>query len=194
MTTAGQRHLRRRLFYLFNLEHGALLWVPSILVAAVVLLWALQIVPSAKARYTQSADFLLILGPVTGLADEPETVAEFRRSLRSRLELQREFHLVPDGELQKRVHAVLGPSLPGDPHDWIRATHNFKARFYLTGEMWRLSESELTTRIDVFEVATQEPLESIEVRSATTMRMATFIADSLGVALFAPQLQRNAQR
>jgi len=162
--------------------------------AALVLLTAMHIVPSANARFTQSDDLLLILGPVAGLTDEPATVAEFRSILRSRLELQREFHLIPDGELQNRVHAVLGPNLPGDPRDWIRATRNFKARFFLTGEMSRLRQGDLRTRIDVWEATGHEPLESIAVRSSTTTRMATLLADSLSVALFSPQLQRSARR
>ena len=194
MTGAGQRRLRRRLFHLFNQEYGALLWVPSVLAAAAVLLWALQIVPSESARYTESADFLVVLGPVAGLAEEPATVVEFRRALRAHLELQREFHLIDDAALQKRLHAVHGGSLPTDPLDWIRASRNFKARFYLTGEISRLADGDLVTQFVVWEAATEQALDTVEGRAATPNGAATQVANALGVTLFSPQLQRSALR
>jgi hypothetical protein len=186
--------VRRRLFHLLNLEHGALLWVPAILFAALVLMWAMQIVPSVGAgAVDRRGDSVLILGPIHGLADEPQVAAAFRDALRLGLEWQQDLRLLPDVAERGRVATSLPAELFEDPQTVIRRMHQSKAQFYLTGEIWRCVQGDLSTRLAVWDASSDRPTR-LEVSATTARGLAAATVNSLGVALLLPRGQRSAQR
>ena len=133
------------------------------------------------------------VGPVTVEDDNQQIPNELRGSLRAHLESQREFALVPDRAVQRRLEA-LGSRDQLDPLEVIRATRNLKARFYLTGRVSRQPRGEWQARIDVWETARERAVQVLEVQASNASALARQLSDSLAVALFEPQLQRSALR
>jgi len=184
---------RARTVRLLLLERGALLWMTAIVSAALFLLWAMRVVPSPSARYTEARELLLILGPLDSPATEPLLGDAVRVALRDALQNQREFALVPESAVQRRVQA-LRPGAHEDALSWIRATRSLKARYYLTGQVERMPQGALQVRLGVWETARELSRDAVNVQAATPQSLARALADTLGVVLFEPSLQQNAQR
>lgn len=185
---------RRRLLHVLSVERGALLWLPAIIGAALFLLWAMRVVPSDSARYTESRQFRVILGPVHAPAGEAGLARTVREALRHRLDGQRDVALVPEAAVRQRTQRLTSGDVVAEPLQCIRATRTLKARFYLTGEVRRVPQGGVTARIAVWETARERPVEELRLQDVSAGALGQRIADSLAVALFEPALQRNALR
>jgi hypothetical protein len=191
---ARWRRLQRDALRLLTLERGAVLWIPAVLLAGLFLLLGMRLAPSESAGFTQSHELILVLGPMQGMSDEPQVADEFRHQLRSNLEQQQEFSLVPEEQLLRRMNAMLAPPLPDDPLTWIRATRNFKARYYLAVQLTRLPEGDLQANLEIWEASQEHAVDRLRVQAHTASAVGKLLADSLTVTLFEPTFQRSAHR
>ena len=194
MTQGRWRRWQRGGLRLLSLERGAVLWIPAVLLAGLFLLLGMRLAPSESAGFTQSHDLVLVLGPVQGMSDEPQVAQQFRHQLRLNLEQQHEFSLVSEEQLLRRMNAMLGPALPDDPLTWIRATRNFKARYYLAVQLVRLPEGDLQANLEIWEASQEHAIDRLRVQARTASAAGQLLADSLSVTLFEPAFQRSAHR
>ena len=128
------RHARN-LGELLSREHAAVVWLPGVLLAAAIVLFAIHQAPAELTLYTQSRATRVVVGPLRG-----PVVAEFARGLRQSLEPHREFTVVGAEVVQACLHDALGDlgDLVAEPSAslaWIRATRGLKAQFYIAGEL-----------------------------------------------------------
>lgn len=173
------------LWRFLNRERGAWFWIPGILVAAVTMLFAIHQAPAEYTLYTHARGMRVVLGPLSG-----EEVADFATGLRSGLERHREFSLVVPESVAARLHAVNGAEVPAGPVDWIRATRNLKAQFYVSGEV-RQAGSGVQAVVELWEASREEPLHRFSGSDVAARALGSALGDSIGVALFDPQLLRS---
>ncbi|MFQ5599179.1 MAG: hypothetical protein ACE5G2_01355 [Candidatus Krumholzibacteriia bacterium] len=181
------------LLRLVSTERGALLWGPSVLVAAYLVLFGIHQAPAELSLFNLTRDLRVAIGPLQAHGVDTAQADAFRRGLRRGLSRQRELSLVDSERMAARLEAVLGQPAPRDPQSWIRATRNLNVRFYLTGEL-QSRAGHVEARLEVWEVSRERAVCTIGARHAEPLQLGLALADSIGVTLFRPQLLSAAAR
>ena len=174
---------------LLSREHGAVVWLPGVLVAAAVVLFAIHQAPAELTLYTQSRATRVVVGPLDG-----PMVAEFARGLRQSLEPHREFTVVGAEVVQACLQSTIGDLAalspgPSPSLAWIRATRGLKAQFYVGGELQRHGD-EVTGVVEVWEASRERVLHRFAASHRNPVALGSILGDSVVARLFDVELAR----
>ena len=185
--------LRSRLLEPLALEKGALFWIPSILVAAALVLFGIRQAPSERTLFNHARDLRVALGPVDATGSSLEAVRAFETGLARGLRAQRELTLVDPARVRARLVAVLDGDVPPDPRSWMRGTRSLNVLYCLAAQLQADSQG-WKARLDVWEVASEQRVHSLTASARGTEELGRALADSVSVALFTPQRSSQAAR
>jgi hypothetical protein len=187
----GRRTARETLLALAFAERGAVLWIPSLLLAAAAVLFAIRLAPGTP--FNQSRDLRVALGPVQAAGATAAARREFETGLRQGLAAQRELVLMDAELVRARLRAALGTPVPPEPLAWMRSTRALNVRFYVTGALEPRPVG-FAARVQVWNVASERTLCTLVATAAAPEPLGRSLADSVGVALFRPGIMTAATR
>jgi hypothetical protein len=187
----GRRTAREKLLALAFAERGAVLWIPSLLLAAAAVLFAIRLAPGTP--FNQSRDLRVALGPVQGSGATAAARREFETGLRQGLAAQRELVLMDAELVRARLRATLGTPAPPEPLAWMRSTRALNVRYYVTGALEPRPVG-FAARVQVWNVASERTLCTLDATAAAPEPLGRSLADSVGVALFRPGIMTAATR
>ena len=185
----GRRTAREKLLALVFAERGAVLWIPSLLLAAAAVLFAIRLAPGTP--FNQSRDLRIALGPVQAHGASAADRSEFETGLRQGLASQRELVLMDPEVVRARLRATLGTPAPVEPQAWMRSTRTLNVRFYLTGNL-ELLPAGFRASVQVWSVANERTLCTLDAAAAAPEPLGRALADSVGATLFRPGLMTAA--
>jgi hypothetical protein len=164
-------------------------WLPCVLIAAAVVLFAIHQAPAELTLYTQSRATRLVVGPLHG-----PVVAEFTRGLRQSLAPHREFTVVGADVVQACLHSTMGDAAAWSPEPspslaWIRATRGLKAQFYVGGELQRHGD-EVAAVVEVWEASSERVVHRFAASHRNPVALGSVLGDSVVARLFDVQPAR----
>lgn len=178
--------LRSRLLQVVGFENGALFWMPSVLLAAALVLFAVRQAPSERNLFNLARELRIALGPVRTDAGARPGVAAFESGLQSGLRAQRELTLVDPERLRARLGAVIGGEIPADPRGWMRGTRGMNVLYCLSAWL-ETRPPGWGARLEVWEVASERRVHTLNAEAASAESLGRALADSLAAALFSPR-------
>ncbi len=185
--------MRRRVLQLLAFEHGALLCLPAVLVAAALVLFALRQAASEGALFNHARELRVAVGPAR-VAETARGAAEaFESGLVRGLRAQRELVLVEPARVRARLEAVLGGEPPEDARTWMRSTRSLNV-LYCLAPVLEADARGWNARLDVWDVAREERVHTLRARAAEAGTLGRALADSVSSALFRPSAGARAAR
>jgi len=139
--------------------------LPSIVVAAALMLFGIRQAPSDRTLFNHARDVRIALGPICATGSSRHACEAFADGLLRGLREQRELTLVDPQRVRARLRAVLGSEAPLDPRSWMRGTRSLNVLYCLAGDL-DAHGSAWSGRVDVWEVASEARLHALRAEAA----------------------------
>jgi hypothetical protein len=177
---------RSHLLRLVGCENGAFFWLPSVLAAAALVLFAVRQAPSDHNLFNHARELRVALGPVRVAEQARAAAGAFESGLERGLRAQRELTLVDPERLRARLGALLGREAPADPRRWLRGTRGMNVLYCLAAQLESRPRG-WGARLEVWEVASEQRVHTLSAEASSAESLGRILADSVAVALFSPQ-------
>ena len=171
---------------LASAERGALLWVPAMLLATSVALFAARVAPSGVSLFTHTTSLRIAIGPCTGEGTTPAERAAFVSALRRSLASRGDVSVVDS----MKVARMLGSGATVDSGlataEYLRALRPLGPHLALQAEL-RRTHGLLGARVEAWDL--HEPRSVLEVRAQANApdALGHAVACSLGSAFSEPR-------
>ena len=182
----GRRSWGRTFHAALGFERGAVLWVPSLLAAAYLVLFGIRQAPLGFSLFHYSTGVRIVLGPLRPGSASATDFAGFLAGLRQGLGRHGELAIVDAAAVTRRLAAVHGDPDPDDPRQWIRASRDLNARLYLAGELTG-SPGDLRGRLVAWQARDERPVLVVQSHAAGSEALGLALADSLSAGIFNPR-------
>lgn len=184
---------QRRALQILGFEHGMVLWLPSVLVAAALVLFAIRQAPAGHNLFNQAGELRVAVGPVVAADDARDGIRAFEAGLARGLRAQRELTLVDAEHVRARLLRVLGDATPSDPQRWLRGSRSLNLLYAIAAHLERDADF-WQARVEVWDVSSERPVHDVEARAPHPEALGIALADSIGIRLFQPVAARAAWR
>ena len=165
-------------------ERGALLWLPGLLVAVLVTLFAMRVAPGGVSLFTRTTSLRIALGPCSTEGASAEESAAFVGALRRTAAGWGDVSLVDSVRVARRL-AELGMRSPLGADSLLHAVRPLNPHLALRLELRRSSDL-LRARIEAWDVHAGRRAFVVEARSYLPRVLGQVVAESLAVALHRP--------
>lgn len=173
-------------------ERGAILWLPGLLLAACVVLFAIRLAPGGTSLFTRATGFRVVVGAWHCHGDCGDGADRVRRGLEGRLRAHGDMTLVDPERVAQRL-AAAGALGSEDPAQFFRAVRPLNARLGVSGTVRRTPggfEADLRARDARSGELVFEQLAS----GADPDLLGSALADSIRQFVFAPGATTPASR
>ena len=163
-------------------ERGAVLWIPCLLAATYLVLFAIHLTPNLRF-FNRMTALRVLVGPWSCDAGEETQRGLLLGALRRGLEPHAEFALVDS----TRVARWLVERPAADAQDFLQVTRALNAQICLTGELATAGTLEASARLEAWDPRGKRRLLRVEVRGAGPEQLGRALAESLAAAVFRPR-------
>ena len=187
MSGSIERRSWGRTFHaVLGFERGAVLWVPSLLAAAYLVLFGIRQAPLGFSLFHYSTGVRIVLGPLRPGSASSAEFTGFLGGLRQGLGRHGGLALVDAAAVTHRLNAVQGDPNPDDPRQWIRASRDLNARLYVAGELAGGGD-DLRGRLVAWQARDERPVLVVQSHAAGSEALGLALADSLSAGIFNPR-------
>jgi len=173
----------KRLATLASAERGAVLWLPALLLAVAVTLFAMQVAPAGVSLFTRTTSLRIALGPCVTDGATASECASFVGAVRHTLAERGDVSLVDSLRVARRLAAANGT--PGSLDALLYAVRPLNPHLALQLELHRSAEGWLG-RVEAWDVHDERRTVVVEAAESRPEILGRAVAESLSVALYRP--------
>lgn len=186
MTPAPHRPTAvRRFIAVASVDRGALLWIPALLLAVAIALFAMRVAPSGVVFFPRTTSLRIAVTPCASTGTSAQEDAAFMGALRRGLSTHGELSLVDSVKVAARL-ATVPSRLAGTGMDaLLHAVRPLNPHLLLRVRLQRTPE--LAGAIEAWDVRDRRPVVAFAVAGGSPRALGAAIAESLSTRLLEPQ-------
>lgn len=184
MRTVWRRRLERSLVAVVSFERGAVFWIPGLLAAAWLTLFAMRVAPSASTLFTHATSLRVVVLP--GGTDSAPGQTRTDAALRRRLAQDGELTVVDSVRVARRL-ATLPAAAATEIGAVLHAVRPLNAHVVVRTSVTARADSDLQARAEVWDGRTELRTHVCIATADLPEPLGRALGDSLREALRRPQ-------